>query len=84
MIFLTRDTQHFNELGEEIMRVLYRVDGRNLKGISELLQKIFIEGKDEMSEARRKFFDKHMNYMQTNGMTASDFIFKTIAKELRL
>ncbi len=84
MIFLTRDTQHFNELGDEIMKVLYRVDGRNLKGISELLQKIFIGGEDTMFEARREFFDKHMNYMQTNGMTASDFIFKTIAKELRL
>ena len=84
IIFLTRDTQKFNDLGKELMTVLYRVDGRNLKGISELVQKIFIEGKDEMFDVRRKFFDKHMNYMAANNMTASEFIFKTLSKELRL
>ena len=84
MIFLTRDTQKFNELGEEIMKILYRVNGGDLKGISELMQKIFIEGKDEMAEVRQKFFDERMNYMKENGMTASEFIFKTIAKELKL
>ena len=84
IIFLTRDTQKFNALGAELMKVLYRVDGKNLKGISELVQKVFIEGKDEMFNARQKFFDKHMNYMAANNMTASEFIFKTISKELRL
>ena len=83
MIFLTRDTQKFNGLGEELMQVLYRVDGKDLKGISELVQKVFIEGKDEKFNVRRKFFDKHMNYMAANGMTASEFIFKTLSKELR-
>ena len=84
IIFLTRDTQKFNKLGEELMKVLYRVDGKNLKGISELMQKIFIEGKDDMFEARQKFFDKNMNYIQANGMTASEFIFKTLSKDLQL
>lgn len=83
MIFLTRDTQKFNALGEELMKILYRVDGKDLNGISELMQKIFIAGNDEMFEARRKFFNKHMNYMAANGMIASEFIFKTISKELR-
>lgn len=84
MIFLTRETQKFNKLGEELMKVLYRVDGKNLKGISELMQKIFIEGNDDMFEARQKFFDKHMNYIEANGMTASELIFKTLSKELQL
>ncbi len=84
MIFLTRDTQKFNELGNALMKILYRVDGKDLKGISELLQKVFIAGEDDLREPRREFFDKHLNYMQANGTTASEFIFKTIAKELRL
>ncbi len=83
MIFLTRDTQKFNTLGNALMKILYRVDGKDLKGIAELMQKIFIAGNDEMFEARREFFDKHMNYMAANGMTASEFIFKTISSELR-
>lgn len=84
MIFLTRDTQKFNQLGNALMKILYRVDGKDLKGIAALLQKIFIEGEDELSEPRKEFFDKHMNYMQANGTTASEFIFKTVARDLRL
>ena len=84
MIFLTRDTQRFNKLSEKIMNVLYRVDGKNLKGISELMQKIFINGEDYMFDSRKKIFDEYLNYMQANGMAASEFIFKTISKELQL
>ena len=84
MIFLTRETQKFNGLGNALMKILYRVDGKNLNGIAALMQKIFIEGKDEMFEIRKKFFDANLNYMKTNGMTASDFIFNTISKELKL
>jgi hypothetical protein len=82
MIYLTRDTQQFNELGTELMKYLYLVDGKDLDGIAALMQKIFIEGKDEMFEARKKFFDKYCNYQKANGMLASEFIFKTISKEL--
>ncbi len=82
MIYLTRDTQKFNELGEELMKVLYRVDGKDLNGIAALMQKIFIEGKDEMYNARLNFFDKYCNYQKANGMSASEFIFRQISKEL--
>lgn len=84
MIFLTRDTQKFNDLGNALMKVLYRVDGKNLQGIAALMQKVFIAGKDDLREAREKFFNEHMNYMAANGMTASEFIFHAIAKELEL
>ncbi|MBR1647946.1 MAG: CDP-glycerol glycerophosphotransferase family protein [Selenomonadaceae bacterium] len=84
MIFLTRDTQKFNALGNELMKVLYRVDGKNLNAIGALMQKVFVDGNDDMFNARMKFFDKHLNYFKANGMTASEFIFKTLSKELRL
>ena len=84
MIFLTRNTQQFNKIGDEIMKVLYRVDGKNLTAIAALMQRIFIDGKDDMFETRMKFFDNNLNYVKTNSMTASNFVFKTIAKELRL
>ncbi|MBE8955061.1 MAG: hypothetical protein SR2Q5_05225 [Quinella sp. 2Q5] len=84
MIFLTRDTQEFNELGNALMKILYRVDGKNLQGIAKLMQKVFIDGNDDMFSARMKFFDEHMNYVKANGVTAAQFIFKTLAKELRL
>ena len=82
MIFLTRDTQKFNALGDELMKITYRVDGRDLKGIAQMIQKIFIEGNDEMYDARLKFFDKYLDYVKANGMTASEYIYKNISDEL--
>ena len=83
MIYLTRDSQKFNNFGNELIKYLYLVDGRNFNGILALIQKVFIDGKDEMFESRMKFFDKYCNYQKENGMLASEFIFKTISKEFQ-
>jgi len=81
MIYLTRDTQRYNDLGEEILKVSYLVDGKDLNGIAENIQRVFIEGKDDKAAARRELFDKYLNYPKTNGMLASEFIYKSIADE---
>jgi len=83
MIYLTREGSKFNKLGEKILSTSYRVDGRNLKGIAFLMQKVFIEGNDPLKDARRKVFDQYLNYYERNGMTASEFIYKSIASELK-
>lgn len=82
MIFLTRDTQKFNDLGHGILNVSYLVDGQDLDGIAALMKKVFIDGKDPKASARKKFFDKNLNYFKQNGMTASKFIYKSIIDEL--
>ena len=82
MIFLTRDTQEFNEMGEAILNVSYTVDGRDLNGIAALMQKIFIAGEDPKRAERQKFFDEHLNYYKQNGMSASEFIYRNISREL--
>ena len=81
MIFLFRGTQSFNDLGNEILKVSYLVDGKDLNGIAENIQRVFIEGKDDKAAARRELFDKYLNYPKTNGMLASEFIYKSIADE---
>ena len=81
MIFLTRDTQNFNDVGKEIMEVTYRVDGRDLDGIAQMIQKVFVEGKDEMYQARHKVFEKYCDYVKANGMKASEYIYKNISNE---
>ena len=83
MIFLTRETQMFNDLGNELMQVIYCVDGQDLKGIEDMMQKIFIEGQDPMYDERMKFFDKYLNYEKLNGVSASRYVFDTINNELR-
>ena len=82
MIYLTRDERPFNELGEKILDVTYRVDGRDFDGIAALIRKVFVDGEDPLKDARRKVFDELLNYRHFNGMTASEFIFHSIADEL--
>ena len=83
MIFLLRGTQSFNDLGKKILAASYVVDGKDLKGIAENIQRIFIEGKDDKAAARRELFDKYLNYPKANGMLASEFIYKSIVDELK-
>ena len=83
MIFLTREGEEFNELGEAILKVSYCIDGQDLDGIAALMKKVFIQGKDTLAGKRKKFFDQNLNYVKANGMTASEFIFKSIADEFK-
>ena len=83
LLFLTRETQKFSTLGEELMRVLYRADGRDHKAIASFIDNVLIKKRDPMAEARKKFFDEHFNYRQDNGMLASECIFKAIDQQLR-
>ena len=83
MIFLTRERTRFNELGKEIFEASYLVDGKDLDGIAEMMQKVFIEGDDYKAPQRKEVFDKYLNYPQYNGMLASEFIYKSIADELK-
>ena len=81
MIYLTRDTQKFNELGEEILTASYTVDGKDLGGIATMIQRVFIDGDDYKAAERREVFDKHLNYLKANGMLASEFIYKSLSEQ---
>jgi len=83
MIYLTRPEQNHNKLGDEILSASYLVDGKDFNGIAALVQRIFIEGKDDKAAERKKVFDKYLNYPKANGMLASNFIYKSIADEFK-
>ena len=83
MIFLTREGEEFNDLGNEILNASYTVDGKDLNGIAATLQRVFIKGNDYKAAEREAVFDKNLNYLKTNGMTASEFIYKSIADDLK-
>ena len=82
MLFLTRDTQRFTDIGAALMEVLYRADGRDHKAIAAFIDNVLVKKRDTMAPARRKFFDEHFNYRQDNGMLASEYIFNAIDREL--
>ena len=83
MIYLTRDTQKFNNLGDTILKASYLVDGKNFAGIAAMIKRVFIEGDDYKATERREIFDKYLNYPKFNGMLASEFIYKSIADEFK-
>ena len=83
MIYLTRETQKFNKLGEEILNISYLVDGKDLEGIAAMIQRVIIEGDDYRAAERKKIFDKYLNYPKMNGMLASEFIYRSIAEALK-
>ena len=83
MIFLTRENEKFNDLGKMILQASYLVDGKDHDAIAAMMQKVFIEGDDYKASQRKEVFDKYLNYPQYNGMLASEFIYKSIADELK-
>ena len=83
MIYLTRDTQKFNDLGNVILKSSYTVDGKNLDAIAAIMQRVFIEGDDYKAAERRTVFDKYLNYPKYLGMSASEFIYKNIVDDLK-
>ena len=85
MIFLTRERSFkLDELGEEILKASYLVNGKDLNAIATLIQRVFIEGDDYKATERKAVFDKYLNYLKNNGMLASEFIYKNIVDELKL
>jgi CDP-glycerol glycerophosphotransferase (TagB/SpsB family) len=82
MIFLTRANEKFNDLGNKILEVSYLVDGKDLDAIAAMIQKVFIEGNDDKAAERKEVFNKYLNYPNTNGMLASEFIYKNISEKL--
>ena len=83
MIYLTRKGTVFNDLGNEIFKASYLVDGKDFDAIAAMIQKVFIKGNDYKAAQRKEVFDKYLNYPKTNGMLASEFIYKSIADDLK-
>ena len=84
MIYLTRSSGAWDELGKAILDASYLVDGKDLDGIAKMIQRVFIEGDDFKAAQRKAVFDKYLNYPKANGMLAGEFIYKNIVDELKL
>jgi len=83
MIYLTHKGKKFNDIEKAILKASYLVDEKNLKGIVETIEKVFIGGDDYKATERKEVYDKYLNYPKANGMLASEFIYHSIADELK-
>ena len=82
LLFLERDSQGFSKMGQELMKHLYRVDGRDLYGIARFISRVLIQGKDDARMGRMAFFDQVLDYQKMNGILASEAIYRSIATAL--
>lgn len=78
MLFLTRESNTFNDFGKELVKILYKVDGGDFEGIEHFIDDVVMQGNDFMREDREKFFEKNLNYYEQKGILASEYVFRYI------
>lgn len=81
-LFLRRDEQIFDPLGEIIMRAHYAEQGEDYFRIERFLQEVILEGKDTKREQRREIFCEELDYYSKNGCKASEYIYRDLCLEL--
>ena len=79
LLFLTRETQRFNEFGDKLKEVLYKVPGDDLASIEAFLKDVVINNNDTMKKEREDFFDKYLNYYKyNNNQLSTESIYKIL------
>ena len=78
-LLLTRPEQEFNEFGEIIKEGWYKVNGKDLNGIEKFINDVLIEGKDRLKSKRKDIYNSYLN---RNGVSASQTIYKYLKKTL--
>lgn len=72
-------TIEWNEFGEQIVNKVYTCKGSDIAGIFNFLENVR-NGRDDMKEAREKFFDENLNYYQIRGEKAGEYISRRISE----
>lgn len=80
ILFLTREGERFNEFGEMVFSVLYHARGTDYAAIEHFLD-VLIES-DPMRAARDDFFSQALDYTADHGMSATQFIYDDIVREI--
>lgn len=74
LLFITRESNTFDDFGSELIKILYRASGEDFEAVEKFIQEVVVEEKDTMYEVRKQFFDKYMDYRKRNGKLASDYV----------
>lgn len=82
LLFLRGEKQRFNEFGKSLMEVHYCANGKDEKAMEAFVQKVVLEGKDNMNVMRENFYNENLNYISTNGKNAATSIYEWFCREL--
>ena len=80
LLFLTRKEQAFNSLGEKTLSCYYTAKGEDYIAIEQFVERVILQGEDMMEDIRTQVFAEELDYADTNGCSASEFIYKDIMK----
>lgn len=80
LLLLESGEEEYNEFGESIVKILYKVDGKDKAGIEQFIYNCII-GKDEMYDTRMDFFKKNLEYYE-EGRPANKIIYEQLVSEL--
>ena len=78
LLFLTREEQRFNSLGEKILPCYYAAKGENYIAIEQFIENVILQGDDTMEKQRTQVFEEVLDYVTINGCTASECICRDI------
>ncbi|MDE6407085.1 MAG: CDP-glycerol glycerophosphotransferase family protein [Anaeroplasmataceae bacterium] len=75
IVFLRRDSQRFNSIGQELIYGTYEIEGDNYEALERFIKAIddgsFV---DDKKEIREQAFNRYLNYYEKNQKTASQSI----------
>ena len=77
MLYLKSEEATFNDFGKSLEKIHYTCTGNDYKAIEEFI-KMIMEEDDPMKADRELYFNENLNYMKSNGMTASCYIYKYV------
>lgn len=78
LLFLTREEQAFNSLGEHLISGYYHARGEDYIAIEQFVEQVILKGDDAMQEKRHRVFHETLDYTGRNGCLASEYIVKDI------
>jgi len=84
LLFLTKDTQAFNQLGKIAVENHYQAEGNDYYRIEKFLCDVILQGNDSKKVLRQQIFEEHLDYMHHNHCLASEYIYNDMITELEI
>lgn len=82
LLFLRREGQAFNRLGQRLLEADYLVGGNDYSGIEKFLCDVILDNKDILKPLRHEIFKQELDYVEKNKCFASEYIYRDIVSLL--
>ena len=81
LMLLPETPRSLSEAGDKLVSVLYTARGNDYDAIQTFVDNMR-NGNDILVEKRKEFFDIYLDYKKQNNMSATDFIYDDMVREI--